>query len=161
MRAIRPATIALTLCLAACGTPMESNGVGDDKAAAAAAGTDISAAAGNGAAETPVGHCPFATGGWEATISPAFQPGEEPSVALNGEARPDKDGRMPMLFALGVRRPPLLVLELSSDSMVEPQADRGWMGVGAVFEDYDPKYTHAAISCAGLEIARVPIRPEP
>ncbi|HEX8238232.1 MAG TPA: hypothetical protein VF574_00650 [Allosphingosinicella sp.] len=166
MRAILPVTAALALCLAGCGAPSQSNRAGGEPAvdgnasasAASAAGGEPAASA-NSAAATPVGPCPFATRGWVAEIVPASEPGGKPAVALNGEARPDKDGRMPMMFALGVRRPPVLVLELSSDAAVEPQADRGWMTVGTVFEEHEPQYTHAAVRCADVEIARVPIRP--
>ena len=161
MRMIRPAMTALALCLAGCGAQMESNRVDEEKAIAANAGAGDSTAAANSAAETPVGPCPFATRGWEATISTVSQPGGKPAVALNGEVRPDKDGRMPMIFSIGIRQPPVLVLELLSDAEVEPQADRGWMTTGTVFEEYDPQYTHAAVRCAETEIARVPIRPEP
>ncbi|MET1113216.1 MAG: hypothetical protein ABWX67_16990 [Allosphingosinicella sp.] len=160
MRAIRPVMTALALCLTGCGAQMESNGAGEEMAVAANAGAGEPAAAANPAAETPAGPCPFATRGWEAMISAATQPGGKPAVALNGEVRPDKDGRMPMMSSIGDRRPPVLVLELLSDSEVEPQADRGWMTTGAVFEEYDPQYTHAAVTCAGAEIARVPIKAE-
>lgn len=161
MRVIRPAMTALALCLAGCGAQMESNGAGDEKAVAgelAAAGAS-QAPAGNAAAETPVGPCPFATRGWEAMITTPMQEGEKAGVAINGEARPDQKGHGPMIFGLGIRRPPLLVLELTSDQTGEPWADRGWAWTGWVFEDYDPQYTHVAVRCADSEIARVPIRP--
>lgn len=165
MRAIRPAMTALALCLAACGTQLESNGAGEEKVIAkAGAGNSTAAgapqaAAGNSAAETPAGACPFATRGWEATVFPPSQPEEKTNLALNFEARPDKECHMPMTFTLGVRRPPALVLELTSDHTGEPQANRGWMATGVAFEDYDPAYTHVAVRCADAEIARIPIPP--
>lgn len=160
MRTIGPAITALALCLAGCGAQMERNGAGENLAAAAGIPDGGGGApAAQASAETPVGPCPFATRGWEATVSPALQPGEKPSVSFNGEVRPDGSGRMPTIATLGEMKPPLLVLELLSFTDVEPQPDRGWIATGGVFEAYGPQYTHAAISCAGTEIIRVPIRP--
>jgi hypothetical protein len=169
MKISGPTIAFAALCLAGCGGPggNVANGGGDAAAgnANAATGADPAAAAngaapaGNATAETPVGPCPFATRGWEALIMPASMPGEQPTVSINGEVRADSAGRQPMMFNLGERQPPLLVLELTSSAEVEPKAERGFMSNGAVFPDYTPAFTHVAIRCADTEIARVPIRP--
>ncbi|HYI47140.1 MAG TPA: hypothetical protein VEX35_01630 [Allosphingosinicella sp.] len=80
-------------------------------------------------------------------------------MAINGEIRTDRTGRQPMISTLAEPRAPAYVIELISDPTVEPQADRGWMTNGGVFENYDPAFTHVAVRCGGAEIARVPIRP--
>jgi hypothetical protein len=154
------------LCLAGCGAQKEEGSAGGSAAVDGGAGNLAAAAlppapAGNEAAETPVGSCPFATRGWQAAIVPASKPGGTATVALNGEVRPDKGGRMPTVSTQGAMEAPALVLELSSDPAIDPQPDRGWSRAGAVFDAYYPNYTHAAVRCAGAEIARVPIAPAP
>jgi hypothetical protein len=172
MRHLKSGITVVAFVLAGCGGSGTDKGVAAGSDQAAPAASNGSAAEANAAAlaaapvgnasasaETPVGPCPFATRGWEALIMPASAPGEQPTVSINGEIRADSGGRQPMIFNLGERQPPLLVLELTSSAEVEPQADRGFMANGAVFPDYTPQYTHVAIRCANTEIARVPIRP--
>jgi hypothetical protein len=160
------AGLFLLIGVGACGAPAGNNATGNGSTEAnapqadEAASANQGAAAGNAAAaaETPVGPCPFATRGWAAEVMPSTG-SERPSVAMNGEIRTDRTGRQPMISTLAERRAPAYVIELISDPTVEPQADRGWMTNGGVFEDYDPAFTHVAVRCGDAEIARVPIRP--
>lgn len=155
---------AFLICLEACGARSGNNVATPANGAvqANANGTAGAAPAGNGsAAETPVGPCPFPTRGWAAEVTESTEPGGRPSVAVNGEMRPDASGRRTMIFALGEPQAPAYVLELTSDATMEPDADRSWMATGAVYEDYDPAFTHVSVRCGGVEVARVPIRPLP
>jgi hypothetical protein len=170
MRHLGSAGMVLAFVLGGCGGTGQGNNAaaGNDQAAAASANDSSATAAGNAAAPggnasasagTASGDCPFETRNWRATLFPA-SPGEQAVVAVIAEARPDASRRMPTLSAVRERHAPTLVVELLDEPRAEPHPNRDWAQTSVVFDHYTPDFTEAAVRCRGVEIARVPVRPE-
>ena len=170
MRHLGSAGLALAFVLCGCGGSGDGNKAAAGNNQAAAASSDSAATGSNAAASAPAGNssagsetaagpCPFETRNWRATLFPA-SPGEQAVVAVITEVRPDASGRMPAMSTQSERRAPTLIVELVSDPRYPVQANREWQQSSVVFDRHTPDFTEAAVRCGGVEIARVPVRPE-